>query len=143
MTEVSDQHDMKGAAAFQERLEPICDECMVLYGVAIPEFENGTALSAVGGSIYNHHIGTVNRGRAERHAMCPGSPILPPKQPGAFIPGGTDKDVEMFTNTDGTSKTGYYTSSKDKIDVFAEFMNYQPQAQNVYLVIEYEYLPGK
>jgi hypothetical protein len=143
VTEIADHHDMKGAAGFQERLEPVCDECVVLYAVAAPQYENGTALSAAGGSIFNHHITTVNRGRAERHAICPGSAKLPSKSPGMFISGGTDKEVDMFTNVDGSSKTGYYTSAKDKIDVFAEFMNYRPEAQNVYLAIEYEYLPGK
>lgn len=127
MADVGDPRDSKGAAGFQERLEPLCDECMVLYGVAIPEFENGTALSALGGSIFNHHITTVNRGRAERHAICPG----------------TDKEVEMFTSANGNAKTGYYTSAKDKIDVVTEFMNYRPEARNVYLVIDYEYLKVK
>jgi hypothetical protein len=142
VTEVGDPHDMKGAAAFQERLEPVCNECVVLYGVAVPEYENGTALSAVG-IIYNHHITAVNRGRAERHAICPGSAKLPSKSPGMFISGGTDKEIEMFVSANGCTKTGYYTSDKDKFDVFAEFMNYRPEAQNVYLVLEYEYLPGK
>jgi hypothetical protein len=136
-------HNIKGAVSIEERLEPVCTECMVLFGGAVPQFANGTSLGETT-TIYNHHVFTLNHARRERHATCPGDAVQAPKYPGIFIGGGTEREAQVYTSPDGTLKSGYhFNAATDKVDVIAEFMNYRPPGQNIYLSFEYEYLLGK
>jgi hypothetical protein len=140
----SDIEDATGAAAIVERIESLCGgDCTILSGGAIPEFVNGTALSEVGGSIYNHHIFGTNRNKLARTHLCPGDQTPEPKTPGIFIGGGTDQEYLIHTSADGKFKSGYELSATDKIDLVGEFMNYRPESQKINIAIDVEYLPGK
>jgi hypothetical protein len=136
--------DKFGAISIVDRIESLCGgDCTILGGGAVPEFENGTAISTVGGSIYNHHIFATNRGRYTYDHVCPGATQPDPKGPSVFIGGGTDREYQLHTSPDGTFKSGYELKQTDKTDLVAEFMNYREQSQKIMLTLDFEYLPGK
>jgi hypothetical protein len=141
---LSDKEDVFGAISLVERIESFCGgECTVLSGGAVPEFENGTALSEVGGSIYNHHIFATNQGRYSPDHICPGQTKPARRSPGIMIGGGTDQEYQLYTSPDGSFKSGFEVRKTDKIDLVGEFMNYRTQSQNIILALDFEYLPGK
>jgi hypothetical protein len=136
--------DAMGALAIVDQIDNFCDgACTILWGGAVPYFENGTAISEAGGSIYNHHIFAINRGRSVPDHICPGDPIKSSLTADAFIGGGTDREYAIFTSANGALKSGYEVKKTDRIDLVAEFMNYRPQSQNIHIALDFEYLPGK
>ena len=136
--------DASGSLAVVDKIETFCGgACSVLWGGAVPYFENGTAISEVGGSIYNHHIFTVNRGRNVPDHICPGDSAKMGMVADPFIGGGTDQEYMLFTSPDGSFKSGYELKATDRVDLVAEFMNYRPQSQRIHITVDFEYLPGK
>jgi hypothetical protein len=127
-----------------ERIESICGgDCTILGGGAVPEFDNGTAISDAGMSIYNHHIFATNRDRERYGYICPGQAPTQEKRPETFIGGGTDKEYMLHTSPDGIVKSGYEVKQSDRIDLAGEFMNYRQQGQKIIIAIDFEYLPGR
>jgi hypothetical protein len=137
-----DPKDVKGAFSFATNLDPICSDCMVLRGGAVLEFANGTHASIADG-IYNHHVITNNYGKKEHSVTCPGSSVSIPKSAGLFIAAGNDHGDQLYTSEDGSFKSGYYIKPTDTFDMEGEFMNYNAAPQTIYVVIDFEYLPGK
>lgn len=134
--------DKNGALTIDDRIVSLCGgDCVVLFGGAVPEYENGTALSAVGGSIYNHHIFIANRDRLVPHQICPGEPSMG-NMAGVFIGGGTDKESQIHTSSNGEIKSGYFVKANQKLDLMAEFMNYR-EKEKIVIAVEFEYLPGQ
>lgn len=139
---LSDANDKFGALAINEKIESLCgSDCSILWGVGIPEFENGTAISAVGGSIYNHHVFALNQDRMVSPHICPGDKGPSMKAADAVINSQTDKEVSnyMFANL----KSGYALKSTDKLALLAEFMNYRPMKAKINIAFDFEYIPGK
>jgi hypothetical protein len=136
-----DPKDIKGAFSFTTNVAPMCTDCMVLRGGAVLEYANGTKASIADG-IYNHHVVTNNYGKKERGVTCPGS-IAIPKTAGLFIGGGNEHGDLLYTSEDGNFKSGYYIKPIDTFDMEGEFMNYNTAPQTIYVVLDFEYLPGK
>jgi len=140
----SDPNDKIGAIAIAGRIESLCGgDCSILWGVGIPEFENGTAVSSVGGSIYNHHVFALNRDRLVSSHICPGDTSPSRKGPDAVINSQTDQEISNYTSTDASIKTGYAIKATDKVDLLAEFMNYRATSAKVVIAFDLEYIPGK
>jgi len=141
---LSDTEDRVGALAIVDRIESFCGgDCSILWGVGIPEFENGTAITAVGGSVYNHHVFALNRDRLVSAHICPGDPNSAEKYPDTVINSQTDQEVTRYTSSDGKVKSGYAVKSTDRLDLLAEFMNYRTEGTRINIAFDFEYIPGK
>jgi hypothetical protein len=47
------------------------------------------------------------------------------------------------TSPDGKVKSGYAIKSTDRLDLFAEFMNYRTESARINIAFDFEYIPGK
>jgi hypothetical protein len=139
---LSDENDKYGGLAIVEKIDYLCGgDCSILYGVGFSEFENGTAISTVGGSVYNHHVFTLNRNRMVSSHIYPGDPIAAMKSPDAVINSQTDKEVSNYMFAD--VKSGHTLKASDDLELLAEFMNYRPTKAQIYVAFDFEYIPGK
>jgi len=59
-----------------------------------------------------------------------------------FIGAGAEGTMNIFAAKSATLKTGYYIQPKDKLFYTAEVVNYKNYEQDVYVSLEYEYVPG-
>lgn len=140
----NDEADAFGSLSFLGRLSDFCGgECIVLKGSGIPEYENGTAVTALGQSIYNHQVFGINVDDLQPKHVCPGSPHADSKKATTFIGGGTNTEFYQYSTSNLTMKTGYEVKKGDRIDLQMELMNYRLEPQNVFLALDVEYLPGK
>jgi hypothetical protein len=116
---------------------------MYLYSKLFVVDEKGEEIGIDRG-IYSHHVVFMPSSRlgAEDFLNCNGRPVLTPQIP-AFI--GTSAEIfeNRFGNANSTINTGFYIPKNDKIFVLVDFVNYKEYDQDVYLVPEVEYLPGK
>jgi hypothetical protein len=97
----------------------------------------------VNGSIYNHHVFALNRDRLVSSHICPGDPNSSEKFPAAVINSQTDQEVTIYTSPDRKVKSGYAIKSTDRLDLFAEFMNYKTESARINIAFDFEYIPGK
>jgi hypothetical protein len=128
---------------FNKRLFGFCKNCTVLSGKASLHFENATK-AGVDSGVYIHHIVTLDGSKRN-----PGMPFyLCQEQKGflgtfplpGFIVSGNDEASNMFTTPDGTFNSGYRMTDDPKITMQAELVNYRQEKQQVYVVIDYEYV---
>jgi hypothetical protein len=136
--------DKVGAIVIDNAIESLCGgDCSILWGLGIPEFENGTAITAAGGSIYNHHVFATNRDRLVSGHICPGDSTPPEKFADSVINSQNDQEITTYTSSDGKVKTGYSIKSTDRLSLLAELMNYRKESARVNIAFDIEYMPGK
>jgi hypothetical protein len=58
-----------------------------------------------------------------------------------FVGQGDDGSGLNFMAKGGNLKSGFYIDSQDEINLMAEVINYKDVAQDVYVKVEYEYMP--
>jgi hypothetical protein len=128
---------------FNKRLAGFCKDCTVLSGKATMHFENGTK-AGVDSGVYIHHIVTLDASKKNS-----GMPFyLCNEQKGflgqfpapGFIISGNDEAANMFTSPDGTFNAGYRLFKDPSIMMQAELVNYRIEKQQVYVVIDYEWV---
>lgn len=64
-----------------------------------------------------------------------------PRGASVFVGAGAEGTENVFAANSTTVKTGYYVQKQDKMLLQAEVVNYDPMAKDVYLSLEYEYIP--
>ncbi|QDS72135.1 hypothetical protein FKW77_004102 [Venturia effusa] len=59
-----------------------------------------------------------------------------------FVGKGNEVARSVFAAANSTVKSGFYMSGKDKIYMTAEFVNYEPADRDIYVLLDYEYIPS-
>lgn len=67
--------------------------------------------------------------------------VLTPKM-SVFIGQGDEGTATSFFAKDSSVKTGYFIGTKDTFSMLAEVVNYEKKEQEVYVTIDYEYIPN-
>jgi hypothetical protein len=70
-----------------------------------------------------------------------GSPLFAPGV-SVFVGKGNELGPSIFAPQNSTVKSGFYLSTKDKIYMTGEFVNYEPADRDVYVMLDYEYIPS-
>jgi hypothetical protein len=60
-----------------------------------------------------------------------------------FFAAGAEGTENIFTANSTQVKSGFYIQKQDKLHLSAEVINYDAAAKEIYLSIEYEYVPGR
>jgi hypothetical protein len=60
-----------------------------------------------------------------------------------FFAAGAEGTENIFTANSTQVKSGFYVQKQDKLHLSAEVINYDNAAKDIYLSIEYEYVPGR
>jgi hypothetical protein len=130
----------KGSIQAITGVEPFCDDCYLLQSKTYMEYANGTEASAATG-VYDHHAVYFNPRGHSQMMVCKGASAF---LKGPKILGGAaiDGSYQLYTTPDGKFKSGNYIPSRAKVMAMTEFVNYKPDAQEIYLVTEYEAVPG-
>jgi hypothetical protein len=139
----------------------LCKSCMVLQAKADVSDKNGKKLS-LNDQVYTHHITIVDTSRTG--GMAPITPASfgscakatrskrSPQSGGAgrggmgfsmFIGKGNEADASIFAplNVSSPIKSGYWFGKDDNVAAMAEIINYKTTPQEVYVTLDYEYLP--
>ncbi|KAE9970644.1 hypothetical protein EG328_006128 [Venturia inaequalis] len=144
----------------------ICKECMVLAAKMETSDKTGQKIGITEG-IYTHHFITIDMGRNQ--VPNPVKSTCPPKSASAkpadhshgrrqlpdiatsglfgagmsvFVGKGNEAGRSVFASTNNTVKSGFYVSGKDKMYMTAELVNYEPEDRDIYVMIDYEYIPS-
>lgn len=127
-----------------ESAKPACLDCLVLGGQIYVEYANGTLANQATG-VYNHHVILDKVGQPNRVMVCPGqkSNAKPMMPTALFLGGANDDSKQLFTSTDGQFKAGFHILGTDSGQLTAELMNYRAERQEVFIVVETEYVEGK
>jgi hypothetical protein len=130
----------------------ICKDCTILAGKADVTLEDGTRADIKDG-LYLHHIlafDTTKRA-PDFASLCPRTRssfldgLMPAmKLPPLFLGGAVNEYWVWYTTPDGKEDSGYYIGKNgNKIWIQSEVVTYKKTAQQVYLTLDLEYLPGK
>jgi hypothetical protein len=131
-------------------IKGFCSDCTVLYGKATVVFEDGTRATVESG-VYEHHVVVVDWFKSfaggQKFILCnPPESWLSMIPVVGFIVSGNDEAANFHTTPNGTFNSGYIMDRYNKdgiMGVQAELVNYRPDRQKVYLVMEYEWLKGQ
>jgi hypothetical protein len=130
-------------------LSGICTDCMVLAAGATMANREGVSAN-IGSGVYTHHIIMTDIGRKQVPnpvAMDCGGFLIDGNAPmgktSVFLGKGDEFDGKVFTPEGGAIKSGFYMKKADSINVLAEIVNYDTFDKDLYLRMEYEYLPGR
>jgi hypothetical protein len=130
----------------------LCANCTVLAGQTGLEFEDGSPADPAHG-VYIHHILSADISREGRLTVLPcdfasfnysETPINPVMPGAAFIGQGEDNgdSAIMFTSRDGKYDSGFQVGTKDKFTFWADLVNYNEKAVDIYLTFDIEYVEG-
>jgi hypothetical protein len=130
-------------------LSGICTDCMVLAAGATMANKEGISVN-IGSGVYTHHIIMTDIGRRQVPnpvAMECSNYVLdgniPMGKTSVFLGKGDELDGKVFATQSGAIKSGFYMKKSDSINVMAEVVNYDTFDKDLYLRMEYEYLPGR
>jgi hypothetical protein len=136
----------------------ICKDCTILVGKADITLEDGTRADIKDG-LYLHHIlafDTTKRA-PDFVSLCPkpksgkssifgglGGLLPAMKLPPLFLGGAVNEYTVWYTTPDGKEDSGYYIAKNGgKIWIQSEVVTYKKTAEQVYMTLDLEYLPGK
>jgi hypothetical protein len=77
----------------------------------------------------------------QRRQLPGGSALFGPGM-SVFVGKGNEAGHSIFAASNSTVKSGFYVSGKDKMYMTAELVNYEPQDRDVYVMLDYEYIPS-
>jgi len=127
--------------------EGICKDCSILRGRAALTNEDGQTIS-IGSGVYLHHIGLLPNKMALSpqivKSSCP-SGLSGPRVgslPDMLFVQGVENFTTWYTAPDGSINSGYYAPN-DGWRMTMEVVNYKLEKRNVYITLDYDYLPGK
>jgi hypothetical protein len=110
-----------------------CSSCMITYMKADLEYANGT-LANIDSGMWLHHMVFNNNGPGRHDNVCPGMDER-------FFSSGNEHSPTDMTNN-GTLKNGYIVKPTDRFWMMLELMNMNPEEREVYLTMDYEFVPG-
>ncbi|KXX81414.1 hypothetical protein MMYC01_202655 [Madurella mycetomatis] len=108
-----------------------CHDCLITSFTADLQYEGGKTANANTG-MWLHHNGLMNLNRTDM--ACE-------HWPERMAVNGNERSVFDYT-LKGTRKAGYYLREGDQVFLVTEAMNMREEARTVYMVMEWEYLPG-
>jgi hypothetical protein len=131
----------------------LCTDCTVLSTRMGLEFEDGSLASPEKG-VYVHHLYAFDVSKAGVVTSLPcdfetvnktGPPFDPMIPISPFAVQGEDNGdaAILYTTTDGKFDSGFYIGANDKFLINSDLVNYNAEAKQVYLTIDFEYVPGK
>jgi hypothetical protein len=125
-------------------LKAFCTDCTLLEGRSYIENDKGERQN-INTGIYLHHAIMMNM---NKWANCFGIGTMcgfrSPTTPSLVILGLSDSSDTIYTSPDGSFKAGNYLGPNNKtFQLMSDIVNYSPQPQNLWLAVEYEYLPGQ
>jgi hypothetical protein len=94
--------------------------------------------------IYNHHIAILDLTKPlEKLISCPGKGPIEDLPAPVFAGVGEDRGRYVYDSGDTKVETGYEIKTSDIVMVTAEIINNKKENQEVYAVLELEYVEGK
>lgn len=116
---------------------------MLLYSTLKVYGEDGKELSLDHG-LYPHHIIFVSYEKLRMNNLisCKGKPTKIPTFP-TFIYSAAELAINTFTLKNSNFNSGFYIPKGDKVFIQGEIVNYKEYDQDIWLVPEIEYIPGK
>ena len=138
--------DPKGQGGITSISGGICSDCPILSG----HFRLTAALDKEVGpkdGIYIHHMVSFDTSKKFENPIgsCGGKGLggLGGGM-AAFVDRGEDSgEMEtIFTSQDGKYNSGYHMGKSEKFTVQYDLVNYKAKPMDIYLNLEYEYLPG-
>jgi len=121
----------------------ICNDCTALYAQARITMEDGSP-AGISTGVYEHHVLILDSGRKPIPGPVPGlRGVSMARIPmSSFVGQGSEGGANIFAVKNSPIKTGFLIGKDDKFIISAELVNYKPKPTNIYLELEYEYLPG-
>jgi hypothetical protein len=142
-----------GGTTYTQYIEGICNDCILLSADPSLTFENKSKVALTDG-IYNHHIAVAGIGKGStmpfqcsRAGIGFGSSSASgPQLPGlplSLIFGAGHDDIGIEWAVKNSSlKTGRRIAKGETMVHSSQFVNYQPNDQQVFLTFEVEYVPN-
>jgi hypothetical protein len=134
--------------------EGLCNQkgqaCTVLAGKVGLMYTDGKPADPSNG-IYIHHILSSDTAKKQNpwlstcgRPTSPGMSINGITGGTGFISAGEDSSDGgvMYTNDDGSQNSGYHIGPKDTFNVWAQIVNYNKVAKDVYITYDLEWVPG-
>jgi hypothetical protein len=131
--------DPNGFGFVKKLTSGLCKDCTVLKGRASVNFEDGKEAGVEDG-VYIHHAVVVDVSKSPAPAI-PGCGGVG-QSLSTFLGAGVDNFTQWYTTPDASFPAGYYVKD-DSFIMQAEFVNYKPTNQTVYVQLDYEYMQGK
>jgi len=129
--------------------EGICKMCTIIRAKAQVTNNVGKEVS-IGSGVYLHHIvvaPTVTKEVAPLFGGCSqkssGTPKPESENPRGklFLAQGVENFTTWYTTGDGQFNSGYHAGNNGYA-LIAEVINYKTSEQNVYVTVDYDYIPG-
>ena len=130
----------KGTAMIMERVSPLCVDCIILSGGMSLEYANGTVADATTG-IYNHHLTITQTGKPSKNMICPGGFNFPQIGGAPLVGTAGDASSQLYTTEKGDFNSGFFAKKGEQQLLSYQLINYRPEAQEVYVIAEAEYIP--
>jgi hypothetical protein len=143
-----------GGTTYTQYLEEVCTDCILLSADPSLTFANKSKVALTDG-IYNHHISVAGMGgkgstmpfQCSRAALSSGSSLVNgwqlPSIPFSLIFGAGHDDIGIeWAVKNNSLKTGRRIAKGETMVHSSQFVNYQPNDQQVFLTFEVEYVPG-
>jgi hypothetical protein len=124
--------------------------CTVLAGKVSTMFTNGKEATPAAG-VYIHHILSSDTTKKQSPWL---STCNRPTSPGAsinaitggtgFVGAGEDSSDggAMYTTEDGSQNSGFHVGAKDNFVAWAQIVNYNKEAKDIYITYDLEWVPG-
>jgi len=144
---------MMGQSIFYTMPKTLCNRdgpCTILAAKVGVAFADGSDANPASG-IYIHHILTSDNMKKQKPWLsnC-GSTSRPALNIAGLLGGtafvGTGEDSAeghtLYTSEDGTRDSGYHVGAADSFTGWAQLVNYNKEAKQIYVVYDVEYVPG-
>jgi hypothetical protein len=118
-------------------------DAMILYTELKVLGEDGNRIDFAKG-LYNHHavFFSSSHGLPSDLISCNGKLMVIPPVP-TFMGSAAEELQDYFADPKSTIDTGFYLPKGDKVVAQIDIVNYKDFDQNIWLLAEIEYLPGK
>jgi hypothetical protein len=140
--------DPGGTTVLRRIKKGICKDCSVLRGRVALTDRDGKTIS-IGSGVYLHHIGFLpdKMGLSPQlvKSNCPGSSGSARGYmglPNMLFVQGIENFTTWYTTPNGKPDSGFYATS-DIYSMIAEVINYKNTKRDVYITVDYEFVPGK
>lgn len=117
--------------------KPCADYCNLITAMASLEYANGTEATMDNGA-WLHHIVVLATGTGRKDTVCPTTPGE------RFFSSGNEKTPTAFGDvTKKQIKSAFPIGPRDTFSAELELMNMDDVAKEVWITIDFEYIPGK
>jgi hypothetical protein len=117
-----------------------CTDCTILFGDGGMEYANGTVAN-IGNGVMQHHTAILNTGKDVWWSACGLPMTLRGIDP--FFGLGNEKTPAAYQIPGSSIKSGYYLAPDNKFILVNELMNMDEEEKEVYVTVNWEYVPGK